>query len=157
MGPTTLPPSMAELDASFVFEGAYRSRGSMTLAERASYGLRDEPQPFVAHMRYRALGPDLAPVFAGTAEHRQNSCFETARPLLRTQASSQLAITCREIAPSPLRRAATAQCKPPRRQRTSSKNDVPIHFTLRLSDRMVEGIVLAGRIFAVRQTTRGCR
>src|SRR5271165_3777724 len=152
MGPMTVPSSMAELDASFVFDGAYRSRGSMTMAERASYGLGEARSSFAAHIPLRAHSPCSPQTSIGAVEHPQNESVVSSLPPRRVQGSRRVVIPSGGSTPAATHQRRPSAASHPRRcPRAGLRRDTPIRFTVKLNDRVLEGVALAGRIIATRE------
>jgi len=57
MNATSVPTALAEQDASFLFDGVYRPRGSLTLADKASYGLRERGERFRSCLAQSQVDP----------------------------------------------------------------------------------------------------
>lgn len=135
-------------DRSFLFEGAYRSDGSFSLAERSAYGLRTRvsafkravaeaqrieqtgPQPLPAPKQFASASPAARPEGAICAERAKAD-----RPPRTAQNEARPAI-----------RLANPDRRP--QDRAARRSAAPIRFTLRWGGRVVHGLVNDGGVQA---------
>jgi len=135
-------------DRSFLFEGAYRSDGSFSLAERSAYGLRSRVSAFkraVAEaQRVEQTGPQPLPAAKQFASASLTARPESAIHTGRSRAARPLRTTQSETRPTI--RLANPDRRP--QDRAARRSAAPMRFTLRCGDRVVHGLVNAGSVQA---------
>lgn len=145
MSATHFPPSTAELDASFLFDGAYRSRPTLTLAERAAFGLRQRSEPFKECVRRdfphrTVLECSTKPIIATHCQLRVTRSRETPMRMPIARGTLVPAKNPRLLRPLPRSRVDPRPHKP----RVDSR---PIRFTARFGSVVLSGVVFESRIF----------
>jgi hypothetical protein len=145
MSATYFPPSTSELDAKFLFDGVYRSRPTLTLAERAAFGLRERSEQFkdrarrdVPHGAARECG--AKPIAAAPCKLCPTRSRET--PMRKPIARGSLVLANNSRRPEPIPRSQAD----PRRHKPLIDSR-PIRFTARLGSVVLSGVVFESRIF----------
>jgi hypothetical protein len=145
MSATYFPPSTAELDARFLFDGAYRSRPTLTLAERAAFGLRERSEQFkeclsrdFPHRAEREWS--TKPIVATRCELRLTRSRETPMRMPIARGPLILPNNSRLLKPIPRSQADPRRHKPPVDSR-------PIRFTARFGSVVLSGVVFESGIF----------
>jgi len=141
----------------YAYDGAFRARGSLSLAQRAAYGLesamriersRTEPAPVAPGARFRTVEAFAAIPFAFRV---RRSAVELERADEPTHAGAIL--TAADGAQKP----ASAARPLLQVRRATNRSDFPSYrrFTARLGQTKLDCIVLCGRAFAgLRSWTR---
>lgn len=147
MSETHFPPATSELDARFVFEGAYRPRASLTLAEREAFGLHDHATFFKQHLRRAPDGPVL-PLPASGITSKAHCSAQVALPRyagnkgVRGAQTDAIFPTDRWCRGTPPRSGESNAPKPVRRQ-------LPVRFTMRQGALVLSGVIFDERIVAL--------
>ncbi len=148
---TRAAPEACDADWRFLFEGAYRPRGCLSLADRCGYGLRGPRAPFQIALQStlhapcsQARAPESLRIAPPTASERVRLRFKSSAILKRGDSRGRLALP-----------DATA----PRRSMAGRRGGVepsdrrvkrPLRFTLRIDAGLLCGVVQHGRLIAAR-------
>jgi hypothetical protein len=134
-------------DRSFLFEGAYRSDGSFSLADRSAYGLSSRVRAFKQALteaqRVEQIGPQPLPAVKHVTSARATTRANGAPRADRTRVA-RLPRTAQNEARPTIRLAIPERQPQDRAARRSAA--APIRFTLRWADRVVHGLVKAGSV-----------
>lgn len=152
MSETHFPPATSDLDASFVFEGAYRPRASLSLAERAAFGLHDDAM-FAEHMRRLSDGPSLPIPLPGITSKAQ--CPAQLASAKSASSKGRNRAEPHVVFPTDKWRRGTrlrlSGSSAPKR----ACKQLPVRFTLRHGSLVLSGVIFDERIVALIRIRKG--
>jgi hypothetical protein len=140
-------------DRSYVFEGAYRARGTLSLAERSAYGMRARAGRFgqaieATQKQWLTTPFERAGAMAIASRPRQGRCADQQTTQLQEKCSIKAAPAFSRQA---MRTGTASSITLTRAARPGSP--MPMRFTVVVGDAVVYGLIQHGRVNAAIRTT----
>lgn len=153
MSSACFPPQTGALDGTYLFDTSYRSGGSLSLADRAAYGLSLPGSSFRRELA-KSIGATRRLLPSMAAPHEMHTraprapidSFHSAATSRIFKAMAGSAFIAVDERTRSAREGVRRQASESRRARTDLC--MPVRFTVRCGARVLSGVVSRGRVIA---------